>query len=205
MIITTSEFELDAYIPNKDDAPNSDIIGNESELQGFIDIYEKEALVKVLGYDLYEEYIANFNPDGSYIDDVEERWTKLTDGDRQYRGIKPLLIGYVFWKFIASDDSHYATSHVVQETNDTSNLFESRPKAIEQYKKFYEYAVGTYYNEPGSFVKPSIFGNLRVVHWTGAYAGGSNWKSLYQYLTENVDIYEDWSPENLKSQNYFDI
>lgn len=205
MIVKTTDFSLDAYIPNKDDAPFSDLIGNETELQGFIDTYEKEVLIRTLGYDLYIDYIANFESDGSYKPSTEQKWKDLTDGVGRYRGIKPIIIGYVFWKFIASDDSHYTSAHVVKEKTETANLVESRPKAIEQYRKFYEYCIGTYYNNPETFVKPSIFGNLRVVIFSGSGTYGSNFQSMYQFIFEHKEDYDKWQPESFRTQNYFDI
>jgi hypothetical protein len=205
MIVRTSDFQLDAYIPNKDDAPFADLIGNEGELQGFIDEYETEVLIRVLGYDLYNEYMDAFEPDGTYSPGADDKWKLLTDGFENYRGIKPLIIGYVFWKFIESDDSHYTSTHVVVERTTSAAKISSRSKALLQYQKFLDYAVGNYYENPYVENKRSIFGNTKIVIWGGAHASRSNFMSLYQYLEKNLEDFEDWSPERLNEQNHFDI
>lgn len=207
MIIKTTDFTLDAYIPNRDDAPNSAILGNETELQGFIDEYEEDVLVKLLGYDLYSELqpeLLKLPFTIGAIETADAKWIDLVNGVDNYRGMKKLIVGYVFWKFLQSDESHYSTVGVEKENSDNAEAFPVRPKAIQQYRKFYEYAIGSYYSV-GSYNKPSIWGNLKVVLWSGAYGSDSNFKSLYQYLNENLDLYNNWAPSNFKNQNQFDV
>lgn len=204
MIIKTTDFVLDAYIPNRDDAPNSDITGNDPELRGFINMYEKEVLIQLLGYELYVELMAQFDVNGDWVAGTDQKWKDLVDGKENYRGVKGFLIGYIFWKFIESDDSHYASVGVQKENADNAEVVSSRPKAILQYRKFYDQAIGSYYNT-GAYNKPSIWGNLRVVMWSGANGNGGNFKSLYQYLTDNFDDFLTWQPSNFKNQNQFDV
>ena len=204
MIVTPLNFDLDAYIPNRDDAPNSDILGNEKELQGFIDKYEPEVLIRLLGYELAIQVFGAFA--ANYGNPGDEKYKRIVEGDGEgYTGLEELLVGYIFYHFIKSDDSHYASAGVVKENSDTATRFESRPKAVENYRKFYRFAIGDYYKQPSVFDKPSIWGNLRVVLWSGPYGNGSNFKSLYQFMTENIADYPNWEPEGFANQNYFDI
>ncbi|MEN8122412.1 MAG: hypothetical protein ABFS35_18855 [Bacteroidota bacterium] len=202
MIIKTTDFVLDAYIPNRDDAPNSDIIGNEPELQGFIDVHEKEVLVQLLGFNLYTELMDQFDVNGDWNIVVDQKWKDLVDGKDAYRGMKDLLVGYVFYKFIESDDSHYSTIGVQKENSENAERFDSRPKAVQLYRKFYEQAIGGFYQDQ-SYIKPSIWGNLNVVMWSGGY--GSNFISLYEYLSMNSIDFTDWMPTNFKNINNFDV
>lgn len=205
MIVKTTDFELDAYIPNRDDAPNSDVIGNEPELQGFIDIYEEEVLIITLGYKLYQELLTQLEPDGTVKTGADAKWGKLVNGDEAYRGIKDMIIGYVFWKFVESDDSHYATVGNQKENSDNGTAYEMRPKAILNYKKFYDRAVGEFYLDPLVANKPSIWGNLRVVMWSGTSGDSGNYISMYSYIQTHLTDYSDWTPTQLRTQNYFDV
>jgi len=107
-------------------------------------------------------------------------------------------------EFIESDDDHYTTAHVVKERTETARTVESRPKAISQYRKFYEHAIGDYYKENVIF-RNSIFGNFYGVIWIGAHSNMSNFKSLYEFLNENKTDYPDWTPEAFNNKNYFDV
>ncbi len=205
MIVKTTDFELDAYIPNRDDAPNSDIIGNEPELQGFIDKYEEEVLINLLGYALYTELKSQFDGTGAWNPVVDQKWKDLVNGKEAYRGMKDMIVGYVFWKFAESDDSHYATVGNQRENADNASHYEMRPKAILNYKKFYERAIGDFYSDPFVADKPSIWGNLRVVMWTGMQANSGNFISMYSYLRDKTVDFPDWMPSNFKTQNYFDV
>ena len=205
MIVKTTDFILDAYIPNRDDAPNSDIIGNETALQGFIDLYEEEALMITLGYELYTELKSQFKSDGTWEDNVDQKWKDLVDGKEAYRGMKEMIVGYVFWKFVESDNSHYATVGNQRERADSADGYEMRPKAILNYKKFYERAIGEYYADPFIADKPSIWGNLRVVMWSGAPGNRGSYISMYAFIQTHISDYNNWKPTHLKSQNYFDI
>lgn len=204
MIIKTTDFTLDAFIPNRDDAPNSDILGNETELQGFIDKYETEALILVLGYDMYKQLISEFEANGDWKSTTDQKWKDLVDGDNAYKGMKEMLIGYVFYKFAESDDSHYATVGTEKEKSETSVRVEMRPKAIQNYNKFYNDAVGTYYDYPVVRGVGSIFGNLTSVSYVND-GRNKNRISLYEYVLSRIEDFTNWSPANLKSQNYFDI
>jgi hypothetical protein len=207
MITKTTDFKLDAYIPNRDDAPNSDILGNEPELQGMIDKWEPEVLVELLGYDMKEEFITAIDwaaTPPALVVGADQKWMDLYKGKENYRGIKELLVNYIFYKFMESDDDHYATVGTQKEDTDSATRVSMRAKAIQAYRRFFKLAIGNFYGVQ-SGIKPSIWGNMRVVLWSGFGYGGSNFKSLYEWLMSKSTDFQDWSPTDFRNKNYFDI
>lgn len=204
MIVQTSDFTVNSFIPNVKDTPFYDILGNEDVLKDHILKYEKEVLYSLLGVALYTELVADMRSDGSFLPTADPKYVELVNGKDNYLGLKKLLVPYICYKFIENDDSHYSSSGVVKEISDTSVRFESRPKAIEQYREFYKYAIGAYYYSPSVFKVPSIWGDLKAVMWTGS-PHRSNIKSLYQYMEEKKTTFTNWEPESFERKNYFDI
>ena len=200
MIIKTTDFQLGAYIPNRDDAPNSDIIGNEPILQGFIDTEVEQILVKLLGYDLFIELDTNIT-NGDLDPGADQKWKDLVNGKESYRGLKGLLVSWVFAKFLENDNEDYSTQGVSQNVSEGSERVRPSRKIISEYKKFYEQSVGGYGNGPSVYRKQ----NGVAIIW-GYNTSKSGYKSLFQFLSENGTVYETWQPAGMpKQMNHYDI
>jgi hypothetical protein len=99
MFVTAQDFDIPPY-----NLTNLDKLG--STFTTYVDRVEEEALRKVLGGSLYEQFKAGLAV--TPIEDIEERWIKLRDGDtytyndRNYSwiGMKKLLIPYVYQSWI---------------------------------------------------------------------------------------------------------
>jgi hypothetical protein len=200
MIIKTTDFQLGAFIPNRDDAPNSDIIGNEPILQGFIDTEVEEILVELLGYELFSLLENELDGNGDLPIDADQKWLDLVNGKDNYRGLKRMLVAYVFYKFILNDRSQYSTTGTHEPTSEAANRVEPSAKAIAEYQKFYKFAIGDYYYGPK--IVRNVSGMKGVIY--GSY--GSQFASLYDFLAENQDTYAEWVANmNLPQHNLYDI
>jgi hypothetical protein len=203
MLIKTTDFTLGAYIPNRDDAPNSDIIGNEPILQGFIDEEVKAILVRLLGYTLYAELKTQIDINGDLNTGVDAKWKNLVNGADAYQGLKGLLVAWVFAKFLESENDDYSTQGVNQVTSDGSNRVRPNRKIMLQYRKFYDGAVGDF----GS--GPRIIRNAQGTGIIYGYSNGvsrSGFMSLFQFLSENTADYPNWEPAYTPNQmNHYDI
>ena len=101
-----------------------------------------------------------------------------------------------------SDESHYSTVGIQKERSSSSSTFDISPKAVQQYRKFYDGAIGSYYSNV-FLQKDSIFGSHIGVIYGGTV--NQNIKSMYQFLRENLDTYPDWKPSNFQNINYYGI
>ena len=116
MIISTKDFEFGAYVPNRDDAPNSDIIGNEPILQGFIDEYVNVCLTETLGYELWTELQAQLDVEGNLPGTADQKWLDLVNGIDAYRGMKKgMLVGYVYFYWLQNDIIDYSMAVIPLE------------------------------------------------------------------------------------------
>ena len=89
MITTRSYFVGKIQIANAEDsAPNSNLLGNASMLQDFINIYERELLIKLFGHQMYADFVTQFD-----IDPTTQDWTIKADADQKW---KDLLNGVVY-------------------------------------------------------------------------------------------------------------
>lgn len=203
MLIKTTDFTLGAYVPNRDDAPNSDIIGNEPILQGFIDEEVKSILVRLLGWELYKEYSEQFDGNGDLNVGADQKWVDLANGKGAYQGQKGLLVGWVFGKFLESDNEDYSTQGVNQATPERSVRSRPSKKILIQYRKFYDAAIGDY----GS--APRVISNSQGTGIIWGYADGiskSGFQSMFQFLSENTSDYPTWKPAHIpKQMNEYDI
>lgn len=201
MIITTDDFKFGAYVPNRDDAPNSDIIGNEPILQGFIDEYVQNCLVETLGWELFSELQAEL-VEGVLPPDADQKWLDLVNGSENYRGMKQgMLVGYVYFYWLQNDIVDYSTTGTQRVTSDKQENVRPDSKMVVQYNKFYDQAIGTFTQGPSMVYKDD--GRVGII-----YGGmsGSNYKSMYEFLRENSETYSNWNPSLTISQvNMYDI
>lgn len=83
MIVTRSYFVGRLQIANAEDsAPNSNLLGNASMLQDFINIYERELLSKLFGFQMYAEFSEQFD-----IDPDTQDWTIKADADQKWKDL----------------------------------------------------------------------------------------------------------------------
>ncbi len=201
MIIKTTDFQLGAFIPNRDDAPNSDIIGNEPVLQGFIDTEVEEILVELLGWTLFKLVKDELDGNGDMPVTAPQEYQDLVNGKDNYRGMKRFLVAYVFYKFILNDRSQYSTLGTVRATSEGAENVEPSAKAIAEYQKFYKQAIGTYWDGP--LVTRNSFGMTGVI-W--ANISKSAFLSMYDFLAENETSYPEWEKNyTIPQHNLYDI
>lgn len=218
MITKHSHFKGDIHIPNVEDtAPNSNLLGNATSLDLFIDECESDVLTQCLGYSLYDEFINQFNESGELKEEAPEKWNDLLNGKEyqvdgknvKFRGLtfkqgnldRSLIAYYVFYQFLENDESSYTGTGIKKEKSKNSENASAAPKAIKAWRKFYKLTVGDFDN-------PKIIekSNGTGIDWLG---GNSGVKSLYQFIQDmnNIDpsTYPNWSPYPFENINTLGI
>jgi hypothetical protein len=185
-------------------APDSNLIGNKTELTQFIEEFEKECLITILGYTLYSEFITQLDESTSngLVAGADVKWDKLLNGSENYFGLKKLLVPYIYFMFLENDESSHTGTGVIKESGKQSRPFPERSKAVKAWREFYKYTVGTS-SAPKAWVKQSIFGNLTMYDWYGTT--DSAVKPLYDFLKENKVDYPDAVMTELQNLNYYGI
>lgn len=205
-IVKNTDFTEGRFkIPNATDtAPDSSLLGNKTELGQFIDEFEEECLILTLGYTLYTEFKAQLDPSTSngLIGGADQKWDDLLNGKDNYFGLKRLLIPYIYFKFLESDDSSYAGVGIIKESAKGARTYPARSKAVKAWRTFYEFTIGNS-NAPKGYLKPSIFGNLLMYDWYGTT--DDNIKPLYSFLKDNEDVYTTAASTLFVNMNYYGI
>lgn len=161
------------------------VIPNQEETRGldsFIEAEETKILKKILGIELYNEFIQGLESSG----DIEQKWIDLRDGatyeygevQYQYEGLKDLLKPYIYQLAVQLNYRKLTTSGVVinrgQQNTETQNP---------------NYEVVTYWNEFVSKVgkwcemKNTLYGFL--------YANEADYESLEfteQHYKNQLDL-----------------
>lgn len=190
MITKNSDFKGRFYIANaEDESPNSDLVGNNEQLQLFIEEFEKKCLILVLGYTLYTELQPEllkkpFVPDAT--ETADDKWVELVNGKANYEGLLPVLVPYIYFYFLQSDNSEHTGVGVTRDTPNGAVLYSAREKGVMAWKAFYLAAQGDYYSTllvsksltPGN-VLGIIYDNQEDKTW-----------SLYKFLDVNKDVYK---------------
>lgn len=206
-MITENQDYVGRYkIPNATDtSPNSDLLGNSVELQLFIDQFEEECLILVLGYTLYQELLTQLDPaeDNDLVAGADQKWDDLLNGKETYRGLREIIISYVFFYFLENDESEYSGVGVVKEYGKGSRSFTSRPKAVKAWRQFRLLAQGQS-GYPEVFTRGLIGGTssgIGVV-WTDY---DEKRMPLYAFLSENNDTYPTAVTSPIGNMNYYGI
>lgn len=150
-------------IPNiGDTAPNSNLLGNVTELDVFLKEYERDYLIKSLGYSLFKEFQSHLEvvepaTVQTVKDSAPQKWKDLMDG-REYTkdgrtvnwrglvftddGLKRSPIAYyVCYHFLKSDLGRYLGTGVQREKTKNTVFADPAPKAVDIWEKFYRLTV----------------------------------------------------------------
>ncbi len=119
MITENKDFKGAYAIANSTDSePNSDLVGNTEDLKAAIELYEPRCLILILGYTLYTQLKAEldkkpFNINGTTT--ADQIWIDLVNGVDQYEGLKKIIVPYVYFYYLQSDEMQHSGVGLVQE------------------------------------------------------------------------------------------
>jgi hypothetical protein len=221
-IISRDYFKLgEVFIPHAIDDPNDSNTGVKDNLDLFIDQYERDVLVKMLGYSLFKDFSSNLDiskPNG-LIPAADVKWDQLLNGVEytiddtlvNFRGIRHLdganpisLIAYYTYFFYLKDDAIKYTgtgNQVVEAAN--SETVSITPKQVKAWRRFYELTVGSY-------ASYNIISNSYGVVGIDYYGSGENTeRSVYEFIRDQNELVEDkypnWTPSSFENINSFGI
>jgi hypothetical protein len=170
MILTLNDFDKNSefYIPTQKDSPG---------LLNFIEREEEDILRKLLGNELYDQFIEGLEGSPASL------WIDLLDGDSydtkyKYRGIKHTITGYVYARWIEETSSRLTNSGFVTavQTEGTQTV-QPMERMVIAWNKFARRA--------------------------GSHCNREN--SLYGFLDFNRDTYENWEWDDPGYMNHLGI
>lgn len=228
MITSNIYYKADIHIPNViNPTPTVNDLSKGGELLLYISTYERDVLIKLLGYSLYKEFSDQFDVDANDQWTIkplaDQKWKDLLNGKEytidnvtyNFRGLifsegigtslinRSLLSYYVYYNFLSNDVDNYSSVGVQNETAKNATKVSAIPKAVKAWNNFYNLAVGSY-STPHYLVNGS--GTIGL-DWLGG--DGSGERSLYEFMndinTQTPDTYENWKPQFFDNINQFGI
>lgn len=229
MITTRSHFTGLINIAASQDAtaPNTEITGNATKLDDFMEAYERDCLIKSFGYSLYKEFwdtleIKSPKTYHTVKTDADDKWKKLYSGheyDLDGRKVKwdglnytlsstpdaepnrSLLADYIYCFFMSDDVVTHTTTGMKTAAAKNSNNASSSPSIIRAWRSFYKKTVGA---ANTSTIISSDYGV--GIDYRGS---GNTLRSLFQYI-EDMNIltpghFANWEPELLNNKNQFGV
>lgn len=167
--------------------PPQALDGDYATIDGYISKYEKEVLLKLLGYDLYKELKAEIDAD-SYsekwdkfvngaeykVDDYTVKWNGLINDEKV-----SLIAYYIYFNFVRDNISDTTIIGEVLSVGENSQRVTPADKMANAYNSFVD-----------------LYGRLS----DGAYH-----PSAYRFLTEHEDDYDLWLFTPVNKINTFGI
>ena len=179
------------FIPNSVDISASNSPSQESELEYFIKIHERQLMLNALGPILYDEFVENLVPPPQR----PQKWTDLIEGstyvlnDKTYiweglRGYNKnsLVASYIFCKFLRNDESIYTTTGIAQNTAKNAQNYSYTPKYISAWRQFIEKYQAQADCSP--VIIRDHFGNVGLDY----YQNNNSEVSLYRFLTDQNEL-----------------
>jgi len=129
-----------------------------------LNIFIKKAqeldLKPFLGYALYNDFINQFNDDGTLKDEAPQHYIDLMNGteylDKRgyivlYQGLSPLMVYFAFARFIEDDAIHYTSTGPVIKNRDNGTSLSSTEitKVVQQQRSI----ANAYANETERFLR----------------------------------------------------
>jgi len=167
-----------------------------ASIDSSIDKFEKEALLKVLGYDLYQLFIAN---------PTDQRFIDLSEGKefefdfcgktikRKYVGLKnaekeSLIAYYVYFKHQSNNETFSSTVGEVKPSTENASSVSARMKLTRAWNKFIELSGDLNKTDYKKFYGLYCFDQLDL----STYQHVNTDPSLFNYLLANKDVYPEW-------------
>lgn len=201
-IIDDTYFEKGAlYIPNNKDL-NASLPGNPSnqtDLDFYIEEYERELLINALGIVLYTQLKTALLD----LPNSNQKWKDLVDGKtyvntsnvtKRWEGLKgfnkqSVIACYIYTEYLRNYNETFATTGVVRNDSKNATNYDATPKYIKAYNKFLEQYQSNKSANPMVYVNK--FGS-EGVDWYGSEKATV---SLHQFLTDSNELEETSFPD----------
>ena len=180
-----------------------------STIDSSIDKYEKEVLLKVLGYDLYQLFIDN-PTDARFVDlSVGKEFEFDFCGKtvkRKYVGFKnsekeSLIAYYVYFKHQSINQTFTSTVGEVRSSTENASPASANQKLTRAWNNFVELSGdlnNTYYN---NYNNHYYFNSLEI----STYQHVNSAPSLFNFILANKDVYPEWEFMPTEQINIFGI
>lgn len=182
-----------------------------ASIDSSIDKFEKEVLLKVLGYDLYQLFIASPG-DARFVDLSQGKEFEFDfygkTVKRRYVGLKnaeleSLIAYYVYFKHQSVNETFSSTAGEVKPRTENASPASARMKLTRAWNNFVELSGDlnkTYYNT-GYYDVGYCFDPLDL----STYKHVNTDPSLFNYLLANVATYPEWEFQPTEKINVFGI
>ena len=157
----------------------------------YIDVYEKEILIRLLGYTLYKEFteaLATGTPDQKWIDlrdgveytvtvdqvDYTVKWNGLQNAEKI-----SLITDWVYFNWLRQNNEQLTGLGVSSANKENATDFDSNFKKVQSHNRCAELSG----NECNEKLEPT----------------------LYNYLSNNEDLYSNWVFKELEKINVLGI
>jgi hypothetical protein len=207
MIIDNTYFINELYIPHAKPSVTSDVVTVDSQLNSFINKYERDCLVRCLGLKLYNEFISNIDVNQKTLIKTtsDDKWNKLLNGgtytinndDFEWRGLrfknsdldaKPnrsLIANYVFWHFESNNDSYNTGNGNVRPKAKNADKVSASLKVVKSWNEMVEMIQGKEINQNVIYSRFGIGLD---------YYQDSTEVDLYKFIEDSNTILEDTYP-----------
>ncbi|RLA04912.1 MAG: hypothetical protein DRQ47_02470 [Gammaproteobacteria bacterium] len=227
MIINKEYFKGEIYIAHAVDSISDDTTGVGTDIDGLIDKYERDCLIKSLGMVLYNEFYDQLDPSSldGLLPGSDAKWDNLLnglkyidpDGDQVWwRGIryesvtgsgvydKSFLAEYIYFFYQQSNQVSVGSNGFTHTQSKNSTMADPTPKVISAWREFFAIVQGES-TESLDFVTHTKYGTS--VDWCASNKNSD--VSLYKFIQDQntlvTDTYADWSPMKWVNMNNFGI
>ena len=220
MIIDPSYFVGEIHI-SQVGASASKIVNNNTLIERFIDQYEVEFINKAIGRIKAKEFFDNIDPlSGNVNADADIKWHHLMDGynytfcDRDYcwRGLRyssgvlnlSVIAYYVYYRYMTDNIIQKSTMGMVRPDAENALNGSTVPTLTRAWRNMIEW-YGDVNIGYGNYQYPTITYKHRgyILDYAGRHYDSD--VSLYQFLTHNDDVYEDFVFTPMKNKNQFQL
>ena len=218
MIIDNTYFINDIFIPHAKPSVTDSVTGVAEAMISYIDMYEKEALIKCFGYQMYLELLSNIDITKVNLikNGADEKWDHLVNGNdyidsagkaKSWLGLRQfkdepkirvsLLAYYVYYNYNKSNDLDSTTAGDVRHNAENSTVMPRTPKVISAMRKFVKMVRGE--KVTPRFIESS-FGLGADWH----NSSNSQETNLYEFIKDN-GTFDKFVPGDFVAPNQFGI
>ncbi len=220
-------YKAEILTPHAQESVSDTATGVRVGINQFISQYEREALIKTLGYTLYTEFAAQF--DVVAETDVwtikgaaDQKWKDLLNGKNyeinsvtvNYRGMvftepysgtdlnRSFIAYYIYYHYLNDNVEDFRGTGITELQAKNATRISPIPKSIRSWRRFYELVVG-------QFNQPALLQNRSGMIGLDWFGFNDTERSLYQFIDDQnslvADTYADWEPANFENENQFGI